>query len=1575
MDTRRPPEAMHDAVTDESGQTPVGGSSAGGVLAGFDLGPAPMFVYDPINLKLLAVNAAFTRLYGWTVTQALSMRVSQLHPPEQQAELARCALQARGLIEAAEWCHLRRDGSTIHVLVQSDAIVHQGRHARLVVITDVTALRHRQLRDRQRLALMESLTRGEDLDTLLMQLVRDHEALFPGSLCSVMLVDPTRQTLRVRAAPSLPAAFAAALDGMHIEPGAPVCAASAHAGQRIMVDDIDTANQGPAYRDLARQAGLRACCSEPILSASSQAAERPAGTADPRVLGTFAVYRRHAGKPSADELHHIQFAVQLLATVIGHVGTARALRESERQLRDIIQALPDMVWLKDMNGIFLMCNAAFARMADLPIERIIGQRVLPTTGPEAQRRFEAQDRQVLTTRQPVCEERWVVMHATGQRTLIEVLKTPLLDVQGEPTGVLAVARDVSDERRREARVQRLNQSYAVLSSVNEAVVRLRTRDDLFAELCRVVVLAGGFSLAWVGRFDADRREVQVLSRFSRQPLAVPPGTISLETDNGGPMTVALARDEPQVVHDIHAEARLQPWAESFRQQGHASLGVFPITANEGSRHVLVVFSAHCDHFDDEQVALFRRLAGDVAFALDFIAADRARSEGQRFREQLIESVAGLFFAVDAAGRVVLWNRRLEEVSGYSPEVLQTRGAADFFDGDDRARVQQGMAQAFTQGDAQVEASLVSKDGTHKPYLLVARRLDTGNGPLIVGTGIDISDRVRSEGELARYRDQLEELVRQRTAELEAVNARLHREDRRLRAMLALNQRASTLDEAGLFQQGLDEILALVNSPIGCVRSVGADRQTLELQAWSSSTGPPPESFARHVLEQGEVCVAEGFASLGGEAGGLERAIGTPVLEGGHAVMLVCAANKLESYDEDDRRELQLMASDLWQIVQRRRIELALVQAKAEADAANQAKSVFLANMSHEIRTPMNAIIGFAHLLRRDPLSARQQDHLSKITDAGKHLMQVINDILDFSKIEAHKVTLEEADFLMVESLERVRDMQADAARAKSLALELDIDPRCPPLLRGDRLRVEQVLLNLVSNAVKFTHHGQITLRLIVEADSAREVLLRLEVIDTGIGMSAEQLEHVFEAFAQADASTTRRFGGTGLGLAISKRLVQLMQGHIGARSQPGRGSTFWVELPLQRPPAHQVASHAGRLAGPDNAQALPAPTTPPGLQGACILVVEDNPINQEVTTMLLTTLGASVDVADSGEAALRSFDPQRHDLILMDVQMPGMDGLRATAAIRSRRDGAVVPIVAMTANAFAEDRAQCLAAGMNDYLAKPVEPSALERCLVRWLRADDATAQAPSSSLPGDTALRQRLERIDSLDTVGSLSRMRGAWSLYLRTLRMFIQHHAQDPVRLADPALSADGGALRALAHSIGGAAATVGATEVARQAQALQSALLANGVPAAGAWRPLADALQRCLGEVQAALALPDTAGAAAVMSKLGGARPADEASSGPGAVAESGAASVSVETAAGVDPGTLQSILQELTPLVAAHDTAALNLFEQHRVLLESALGPDARALAMQLRSFSFGAASQTLLAARQQCDGPVGAELPG
>jgi CheY-like chemotaxis protein len=358
-----------------------------------------------------------------------------------------------------------------------------------------------------------------------------------------------------------------------------------------------------------------------------------------------------------------------------------------------------------------------------------------------------------------------------------------------------------------------------------------------------------------------------------------------------------------------------------------------------------------------------------------------------------------------------------------------------------------------------------------------------------------------------------------------------------------------------------------------------------------------------------------------------------------------------------------------------------------------------------------------------------------------------------------------------------------------------------------------------------------------------------------------------------------------------------MHGRIGADSRLGEGSTFWVEVPLQRGAHDTAAAVRPALAGAQGQARL---------RGARILVVEDNPINQEVTSSLLVSLGATAQVAGSGEEALSVFDAAAHDLILMDVQMPGMDGLRATTAIRQRPGGARVPIIAMTANAFAEDRAQCLAAGMNDYLAKPVEPQALERCLLRWL-AEPAPAPgaAPPAPAPADAdaELRRRLESIDSLDTVGPLSRMRGAWGLYLRTLRMFVAHHAQDAERLAAIG-STDIPALRALAHSIGGAASTVGATEVMREVQALQGRVAAAP------------------GSV-----VPPAAGAAA---------PA-------GAAADAAAA-----------------VLAELRPLLTAHDTAALALFERSRDPLLAAYGDAAERMGQALRRFDFAAAEAALAA---------------
>jgi PAS domain S-box-containing protein len=1347
--------------------------------------PAPMFIYRRDSLELLAVNDAFRALYDYSAEQARGLKLTDLYLPEDRATVVQRTAAFRGPVHAGQWRQLRRDGSIVHAVVQSHDIEYQGQSCRLGVVTDVTAQERSRQRERQRLALLERLARGDPLEELLDQLARDHEAMFAGSLCSVLLLDPSGRFLQHGAAPSLPPSYTAALHGLPIGPDAGSCGAACWRGQRVVVADIETHPNWAPYRELARAAGLRACWSDPIVGAGG------------RVLGSFAVYRRAPAEPSAEELDHVQFAAQLAATAISHDAVTGALRQSERRLRSILQAIPDLVFLKDTQGVYQACNAAFERFVDRSEAQIIGLTDDEVTDAESARLYRAADAQALAQGVPLVAERWLNFRRDGYRGYFEVVKTPLFDEAGEPMGVLGIARDITERRRHEARIERLNRSYAALSSVNEAVVHLRDRDALFRELCRIAVDSGGFKLAWVGLHDEASAIVRPVAWSDAADDYLKQLRLPVVPGRRGPVPDAFHSGQPQVVHDIAAEPSLAHRHAALRAQGLMALAAFPIVAPGVPWHCLMVYSNTGEHFDDEQVALLTRLARDVAFALEFIAAEQA---------------------------------------------------------------------------------------------------------------------------LAQHRQGLEELVRQRTAEFEAVNARLQREDRRLRAMLALSQRASSLAEDELERQGLQAIIELSGSRIGAVFCVAEGAQPT-LRATLGTDGSSLAALAAQVARRAAPERIEG---------GAMRLIGAPALQGDRAALVVCLGGKPDPYDEADARELQLLAADLWAIMQRRQTEIALGQAKAAADAANLAKSAFLANMSHEIRTPMNAIIGFAHLLRRDPLTARQQDHLGKITDAGQHLLQVINDILDFSKIEAHKVILEQADFDLRDSLLRVQALQIDAARAKQLPVVLQVDPRCPARVRGDRLRLEQVLLNLLSNAVKFTHQGRIELRVAPVAQTATDATLRFEVSDTGIGMTTEQLDHVFEAFAQADASTTRRFGGTGLGLAISKRLVHLMQGQIGALSQPGVGSTFWVQLPLARaadtarPPAAPVAAPT-----PADAAAL--------LRGKRILVAEDNPVNQEVTATLLGALGVEVELAASGNEAVRRFDADGHDLVLMDVQMPGMDGLRATAVIRSLPAGREVPIVAMTANAFAEDRAQCLAAGMSDYLAKPVEPQALERCLLRWLAPAPPPAPAPADStapmtgpLVAPDMLRAQIEQLPVLETAGALARLRGNWPLYLRMLRMFVLHHGADAQRLADAARAADAAALREVAHSLAGASAAVGATEVMQQARALQAAMTAAGTtpPAHGAAQPLIDALQRCLAPLQQLF---------------------DRADAAPPAATGAPAAP---------DPAAVRRALLALQPLVAAHDTAALALFERQRPLIEAALGPDARALGEQLRNFSFGAAQACL-----------------
>ncbi|WP_345065041.1 response regulator [Acidovorax lacteus] len=669
----------------------------------------------------------------------------------------------------------------------------------------------------------------------------------------------------------------------------------------------------------------------------------------------------------------------------------------------------------------------------------------------------------------------------------------------------------------------------------------------------------------------------------------------------------------------------------------------------------------------------------------------------------------------------------------------------------------------------------------------------------------------------------------------------------------------------------------------------------------------------------------------------------------------------------------------------------LKRARKLAEDAARSKADFLANMSHEIRTPMNSIVGMSHLLAKTPLSDKQQDYLHKIRGSSQHLLGLINDILDFSKIEAGKLSVERVEFNLEDLLHQVGTFVMDKVLAKGLEFIVDTGADVPLQLVGDPLRISQVLLNYVNNAVKFTEQGEIALRVRLVMAQGDELLLRLEVQDTGIGIDAEHQQRLFRSFEQADTSTTRKYGGTGLGLAISKSLAQLMGGDVGVESTPGVGSRFWFTVRVARGSQAAVphlpepdlrgrhvlvvddhaaardvladqlrsmtfvvaqaasgteaidavrrAQEAGepfelvfldwQMPAPDGIataralQALPLTHRPqivmvtgqeredllrearqcgvaqvltkpvaashlfdaamqalgssrpasvrasapaPGaaqgmgldrIAGARVLLVEDNLLNQEVACELLAAEGLAVDLAADGAQALQRLEHSIYDAVLMDLQMPVMDGFTATREIRKQARWSDLPIIAMTANAMDSDRRRCLDAGMNDHVPKPIDPDVLARALLRWIPARHATApHAPGPASPEPSAdaqaLLAQLQAVPGLDAAAGLRRALGRDALYRSLLQRFA-HSQSGAVEAVRAALQqADRDTAVRLAHSLKGVAGQVGAAGVQGDAAALEQALLAGADMAAIAplLERLATPLQALVAGVQAAL-----------------------------------------------------------------------------------------------------------------------------
>jgi len=421
----------------------------------------------------------------------------------------------------------------------------------------------------------------------------------------------------------------------------------------------------------------------------------------------------------------------------------------------------------------------------------------------------------------------------------------------------------------------------------------------------------------------------------------------------------------------------------------------------------------------------------------------------------------------------------------------------------------------------------------------------------------------------------------------------------------------------------------------------------------------------------------------------------------HNESLIKFMSQARNESEDLNEELST------EIEQRKRVEKELHKAKEAAEAASKTKSEFLANMSHEIRTPMNGILGTLQLLQGSKLTESQLEYVGIAYNSGEALLSLLNDILDFSKIEAGKLKLEYIPFNLQILIKELTILLKQKADERHVELLTDVDPELPLIIKGDSVRIRQVLANLMTNAIKFTEKGTVTIKVVVLEKTEKSARLRLEIVDTGIGIAQETQRKLFNSFTQADGSTTRKYGGTGLGLAIVRQLVTLMRGRLGVESEENKGSCFWAEITFEIPEDIDIEN-------PQQAVTEVVET----LQGKALLV-EDNPVNQIIARKMLEKAGMTYEVTNNGEEAISRLKlPHDFNLVLMDCQMPVMDGYEATKALRKLEEENKLnrlPVIAMTANAMEGDKDKCLDAGMDDYVSKPVNQKALKETLAKWL--------------------------------------------------------------------------------------------------------------------------------------------------------------------------------------------------------------------------------------------------------------------